>query len=563
MQGGRQLALRFRRPAQLPTAPPPCALAGLIRPDWPLAFPNNSVVVESLCSIVMRKGNPKNIRGWEDLSACCLGGEGVGRGGPWAAGRTARRQQAGREARGAHGRAATVYGRPCAPQPAVPDPPTPAPPPPCAPARAACDDVAVVTANPKTAGVARWIFLGLWGVRMGKGKKAATEYVTKVFDQVVVQPRDAREASDVFYRQVRRRTRGAGRRRGMRRLRPVARARSAAGVSVACSPRAAHTSPLHSYPLYPQGMGDVLLTYENEAFFTNQVVPEKARLPYITPDNNIRVHGVACGAWRGVCGALQAAGLPPSLPPLLRRAPPPARSLAPAAPPPRVGQIQCPLALIDHNLRDQAPEVREAATAFCNYLYTKEAQREFAACGFRCAGARRRGTWERAAGADAGAHMASLPLMLAGHGAATDLSLAPSYPHTSSLHPHAHTHTRPRRTPYKELSEELGLGPVKGLWTAEKRLGSWKQIQTEFFDDMVSGGGGAGGTHTHACMHGAGARPGSSPDEQMGVAPAVIHSVAVGSATAGRRKSRPSQQGPNTPPTPPQPPCATPAGHLH
>lgn len=33
-----------------------------------------------------------------------------------------------------------------------------------------------------------------------------------------------------------------------------------------------------------------------------------------------------------------------------------------------------------------AAQVREAAQAFCEYLYTKEAQREFAACGFRCAG---------------------------------------------------------------------------------------------------------------------------------------------------------------------------------
>ncbi|KAI7842666.1 hypothetical protein COHA_003770 [Chlorella ohadii] len=225
--------------------------AGLIRADWPTAFPNNSIVVESVCAIVVRKGNPKNIRGWEDLAR---------------------------------------------------------------------DDVAVVTANPKTAGVARWIFLALWGAKLGKGKKAATQYTTKVFDQVVVQPRDAREASDVFYR---------------------------------------------------QGMGDCLLTYENEAFFTNLVVPEKDRLPYIVPDNNIR--------------------------------------------------IQCPLALIDANINGQPPEVREAAQAFGQYLYTREAQREFAACGFR--------------------------------------------------------------TNFKELQEEFGLPPVKGLWTAEKRLGGWKQIQTEFFED--------------------------------------------------------------------------------
>ena len=44
---------------------------------------------------------------------------------------------------------------------------------------AARDDVAVITANPKTAGVARWIFLALWGAKLAQGKKAATKYVTK------------------------------------------------------------------------------------------------------------------------------------------------------------------------------------------------------------------------------------------------------------------------------------------------------------------------------------------------------------------------------------------------
>lgn len=38
----------------------------------------------------------------------------------------------------------------------------------------------VVLANPKTAGVARWIFLALWGHRMKKGDAAALDYVTKV-----------------------------------------------------------------------------------------------------------------------------------------------------------------------------------------------------------------------------------------------------------------------------------------------------------------------------------------------------------------------------------------------
>ena len=59
----------------------------------------------------------------------------------------------------------------------------------------------VVLANPKTAGVARWIFVALWGSKMKAGDKAAREYVLKVFENVLVQPRDAREASDVFYKQ--------------------------------------------------------------------------------------------------------------------------------------------------------------------------------------------------------------------------------------------------------------------------------------------------------------------------------------------------------------------------
>jgi hypothetical protein len=37
-----------------------------------------------------------------------------------------------------------------------------------------------VIANPKTAGVARWIFLALWGHRMRRGDAAALDYVTRV-----------------------------------------------------------------------------------------------------------------------------------------------------------------------------------------------------------------------------------------------------------------------------------------------------------------------------------------------------------------------------------------------
>lgn len=56
-----------------------------------------------------------------------------------------------------------------------------------------------------------------------------------------VQPRDAREASDVFYKQE---------------------------------------------------VADALLTYENEVVLTNMMVGEAEALPYIVPKNNIRIDSV-------------------------------------------------------------------------------------------------------------------------------------------------------------------------------------------------------------------------------------------------------------------------------
>ena len=64
-----------------------------------------------------------------------------------------------------------------------------------------------------------------------------------MFDRVQIQPRDAREASDVFYK---------------------------------------------------QGQGDALLNYENEVIFTNKTYGDD-RLPYISPDNNVQVHFSSCG----------------------------------------------------------------------------------------------------------------------------------------------------------------------------------------------------------------------------------------------------------------------------
>ena len=64
----------------------------------------------------------------------------------------------------------------------------------------------------------------------------------QVFHRVPIQPRDAREASDVFY---------------------------------------------------TQAQGDILLNYENEVFMTNNSYAETGQdqkiLPYIVPQNNVRV----------------------------------------------------------------------------------------------------------------------------------------------------------------------------------------------------------------------------------------------------------------------------------
>jgi sulfate/thiosulfate transport system substrate-binding protein len=65
------------------------------------------------------------------------------------------------------------------------------------------EGVQVITANPKTSGGARWNFLGLWGsVTQKDGDDAAAlDYTTRVFENVPVLPRDAREATDVFFKQ--------------------------------------------------------------------------------------------------------------------------------------------------------------------------------------------------------------------------------------------------------------------------------------------------------------------------------------------------------------------------
>jgi len=97
--------------------------------------------------------------------------------------------------------------------------------------------VGVITANPKTSGGARWNFLGLWGsvTRTGGTDAQALDYTTKVFNNTPVLPRDAREASDAFFK---------------------------------------------------QGQGDVLINYENEMILAGL---NGEKLPYVVPEINISI----------------------------------------------------------------------------------------------------------------------------------------------------------------------------------------------------------------------------------------------------------------------------------
>ena len=101
-------------------------------------------------------------------------------------------------------------------------------------------DVDVVTANPKTSGGARWNFLGLWGsvTETGGSESQARNFVTKVYRNVDVLPKDAREATDTF---VKRRK------------------------------------------------GDVLLNYENEAILAKR--SGEWTVPYKLPSPNILIEG--------------------------------------------------------------------------------------------------------------------------------------------------------------------------------------------------------------------------------------------------------------------------------
>ncbi|MBD2605401.1 sulfate ABC transporter substrate-binding protein [Scytonema hofmannii FACHB-248] len=139
--------------------------------------------------------------------------------------------------------------------------------------------VKLITADPKTSGIARWNFLALWNsvIKTGGDEAKATDFVTKVYTNVPLLTKDAREASDAFFK---------------------------------------------------QGQGDALINYENEIILAQQ---KGEKVSYIVPDVNI--------------------------------------------------SIDNPIAVVDKNVDKHG--TREVAEGFVKYLYSPQAQQEFAKLGFR------------------------------------------------------------------------------------------------------------------------------------------------------------------------------------
>ncbi|MGF1542677.1 MAG: sulfate ABC transporter substrate-binding protein, partial [Pleurocapsa sp.] len=137
------------------------------------------------------------------------------------------------------------------------------------------DGIQPITANPKTSGGARWNYLGLWSAvsQAGGSEQEAELFAEKVYKNVPILPKDAREASDVFFQ---------------------------------------------------QRQGNILINYENEVILAQQ---KGQSLPYVIPtDYNI--------------------------------------------------SIDNPVAVVDANVDKRG--TREVAQAFAEFLFTPEAQREFA-----------------------------------------------------------------------------------------------------------------------------------------------------------------------------------------
>ncbi len=96
----------------------------------------------------------------------------------------------------------------------------------------------IITANPKSSGVAKWNFLAIWGAltKESSGKEAPVlAQVQKIYQNAIVLAKDAREASDTFFK---------------------------------------------------QGQGDVLITYENEAILIGQ---KGEKLDFVSPSVNVSI----------------------------------------------------------------------------------------------------------------------------------------------------------------------------------------------------------------------------------------------------------------------------------
>ena len=136
--------------------------AGLLPADWVKRLPNNSAPYTSTIVFLVRKGNPKNIRDWDDLVK---------------------------------------------------------------------PGVEVITPNPKTSGGARWNYLAAWAFaekKLGKDAAGAKEFVRQLFKNVPVLDTGARGSTTTFVQ---------------------------------------------------RGIGDVLLTWENEAFLAkNELGADKIEI---------------------------------------------------------------------------------------------------------------------------------------------------------------------------------------------------------------------------------------------------------------------------------------------
>ena len=145
------------------------AKAGLLPKDWQQRLPNNSSPYTSTIVFLVRKGNPKGIKDWDDLIK---------------------------------------------------------------------PGVAVITPNPKTSGGARWNYLAAWGYALhqnGNDEAKAKDFVTRLFKNAPVLDSGARGSTTTFVE---------------------------------------------------RGIGDVLLTWENEAFLAvKELGPD--RFEIVTPSESI------------------------------------------------------------------------------------------------------------------------------------------------------------------------------------------------------------------------------------------------------------------------------------